>query len=163
MGRFAESLSGLAVGANATFIDSEVTLPDDEAALLAEAGVFERTRAMSHTPEHLYNLFLTYNMASMGLPDTDFAIFYTIRGDTLIAGADPQGNDYIPDVYETEYGTLNLSLSHGFWDIWKLRFQAKNLLDPEIETVYRDKDLGDTIRTSHTKGREFSIGLSAEF
>ena len=32
LGRFWEALEGLSVGANATFIDSEVTLPDDEAA-----------------------------------------------------------------------------------------------------------------------------------
>jgi outer membrane receptor protein involved in Fe transport len=162
MGRFVENLTGLSLGANATFIDSEVTLPADEARYLAEAGVPSPTRDMSNAPEHLYNIFLTYDVT----PATTLGLFYTVRGDTLIAGgrADAGGGSYIPNVYETEFGTLNFSLSHRIRENVKLKFQAKNLLDPKIESVYRSDYIGgDVLKTSDRKGMEFSLSVSAEY
>jgi hypothetical protein len=43
-----------------------------------------------------------------------------------------------------------------------MKFQAKNLLDPSIETVYRH-DGDDILKESYTKGMEFSISFSATF
>ncbi len=161
LGRFFEDLDGISVGGNATIIESEVTLPADDAKDLADRGYPEPTRNMSNAPEHLYNFFVTYELEKTG---TELALFYTIRGDTLTAGAGEDGVNYIPSVYETEYGTLNFSLSQKLGEIWTLKFQAKNLLDPEIETVYRSKYIGsDVTKTSYTKGIDFSIALSASF
>jgi outer membrane receptor for ferrienterochelin and colicin len=116
---------------------------------------------MLNAPEHLYNLYMIYDIEQTG---TQLSLFYTVRGDTLVAGAGQSNSHFIPDVYETEYGTLNFGLSQKIWKIWKLKFQAKNLLDPEIETVYRSKFIGDDVtKTSYRKGKEFSISLSAEF
>lgn len=162
MGRFGESLDGLSLGANATFIDSEVTLPEDRAEYLKEFGAPSPTRDMVHAPEHLYNLFMIYDFSAA----TRLGLFYTIRGDSLVAGARASagGGSYTPHVYETEYGTLNLSLSHKLGDTWKLNFAAKNLLDPKIESVYRSRYIdGDVTRSSYRKGMEFSISLSATF
>jgi hypothetical protein len=104
---------------------------------------------------------LTYDFERTG---TQFALFYTVQGDTLQAGAGVSDNTFIPDVYSTEYGTLNLSLTQRLGKHFKLQFQVKNLLDPEIEEVYRSKYIGsDVLKTSYTKGIDFSIGLSAEF
>jgi hypothetical protein len=45
-----------------------------------------------------------------------------------------------------------------------MNFQAKNLLDPAIETVYRSDYIGsDVTKTSYRKGMDFSISLSASF
>jgi len=119
------------------------------------------TRDMTNAPEHLYNFFMTYDIENYG---TQLALFYTVRGDTLISGAGQSGGKFIPSVYETEYGTLNFSLSQKLGERWKLKFQAKNLLNPEIETVYRSKYIGEDVRkTSYTKGMDFSISLSATF
>ncbi len=161
LGKVWESARGLAVGVNATFISSEVELPQSEQKLLKDVGAPVSKRNMSNTPEYLYNLFMTYDF-----PDetTSFNVFYTFRGDTLIAGATQKDNNFIPDIYEKEYGTLNCSLSHKFSDIWQLSLNAKNLLNPEIETFYRSDYIGsDVTKTSYTKGREYSISLSAKF
>lgn len=161
LARFWESLEGVSVGANATFINSEVTLPEEEARLLSNLQAPEPKRDMTNTPERLYNFFITYDLAPYG---TQLALFYTVRGDTLVAGAGQSGGRYLPSVYETEYGTLNFSISQKLGQIWKLQFQAKNLLDPDIETVYRSKYIGsDVTKTSYRKGIEYSIGLSASF
>jgi outer membrane receptor protein involved in Fe transport len=161
LGRFWEPLEGLAVGANATFIDSEVTLPDDEAQDLAGRGFPEPTRDMLNAPEYLYNLNLTYDIEKTG---TRLGLFYTVQGDTLIAGAGQSKGNYVPDVYAKKYGTLNFSLSQKIGENWTLGFKVKNLTNPKIKTVYRSDYLdGDTTKTSYTKGIEYSISASYEF
>ncbi len=162
MERFWDRLEGLSIGANATIIDSEVTLPEDEIDKLNQPNIMApmTTRHMTNAPEHLYNLFLTYDIDDK----TQFGLFYTVRGDTLIAGAGQANGRYIPNVYETEYGTLNLSLSRKLSENGTLKFQAKNLLDPKIESVYRSRYIGgDVTKTSYRKGMEFSLSYSQRF
>lgn len=160
MGNFVDGLEGLSLGANATFIDSEVRLPEDEIDAFGTNGVPTSARDMTNAPEHLYNLYLTYD----SLPtDTQVALFYTVQGDTLVAGGQPFGN-FVPSVYAKEYDTLNASVSQKFGKHIKLELQAKNLTNPKIEEVYRSEFIGsDVTRTSYTKGIEYSISLGVEF
>ncbi len=164
--RWWESLEGLSAVANATFISSEVTLPDDEAAQFSDPSIHVRikTRDMTNAPDHLYNLFLIYDLEKLGLPGTELSVFYTLRGDTLAAGAGQSYGKFVPDVYEKQYGTLNLSVSRKLGERGKLTLQAKNLTDPNIDTVYRSDAIGeDVTKTSYHKGIEFSFSLSARF
>lgn len=159
--RLWDPLEGLAIGANATLIQSEVTLPDDEAAFLEGKGFPEPKRDMLNAPEFLYNLNLTYDIKKTG---TQLGFFYTVQGDTLVAGAGQYKGEYVADVYAKEYGTLNFSISQKIGEHWKLSFKAKNLLNPEIQEVYRsDYTDGDTVKTSYTKGIDLSISASYEF
>lgn len=166
LGFFNDWLTGLAIGANATFINSQVTLPNAEANALAAASVPIYTRDMTNTPSYLYNLFLTYDVPNTG---TQFGIFYTERGDSLISGASlfGVGNNsvFTPSVYELGYGTLNLTVSQKlFNDIVKIGFSAKNLLDPDIQTVYRSEHIGsDVLKSSYKKGIDLSFSVSAQF
>ncbi len=162
-GHLWEALDGFSVGANATFIHSEVTLPVDEAAGFDMASILApmSTRDMTNAPEHLYNFFLTYDYPPSG---TQVALFYTIQGDTLIAGAGQASGNYLPNVYATQFDTLNLSLTQKLGKYFKLQFQAKNLTNPEFQTVYRSDVIGDDVlKTSHSAGLELSLTLGAEF
>jgi TonB-dependent receptor len=166
LGNFWEDFTGLTVGANATLISSEVTLPDDEADEFDQPNIQAPTRKrdMTNAPEHLYNLFFTYDLDHIGIKETSLGLFYTIRGDTLVAGSGQSNGKYIPDVYEKEFGTLNFTLSHKLNKNMQLKFQAKNLLDPEIETVYRSDYIGgDVTKSSYTKGMAFSVSVTANF
>lgn len=166
IGQFWDRLEGLSLGANATFIDSSVSLPLDEAAQFDQPNIQAplSTRDMTNAPDYLYNLFMTYEMDELGLTGTQLGVFYSFRGDTLVAGAGQSKGNFVPNVYETEYGTLNLSVTQKIGETWKVKFQAKNLLDPKIDTVYRSKYIGrDITKTSYRKGMEFSISISAEF
>lgn len=163
LGTFAEGLDGLSVGANATFINSEVMLTAEESAQFEAPNVLVpmRSRDMTNAPEHLYNLYLTYDLDLTG---TQFSIFYTVTGDTLVAGAGVSNGNFVPNVYEREYDTLNLSVTQKLGQYIKLTFQVKNLTNPRVEQVYRSSAIGsDVVKTSYTKGVEYSIGLSAEF
>jgi len=163
MGWFWDKLEGLSLGGNATFINAQVKLPDGEAGDLAkEVEVPISTRDMSNAPKHLYNAFLTYDLERFG---TQFGIFYTLKGDTLVAGAGQANHNFIPSVYEKEYKTLNLSISQKIGKNFKLTFQAKNLLDPKIQEVYRDHALpnGDKTKTSYTKGITYALSIKGEW
>jgi outer membrane receptor protein involved in Fe transport len=161
LGRFSEKLEGLSVGANATFIDGTVQLPDDEILVFQDPNIMVpiTERDMTNAPEHLYNLYLLYDHDPTGW---QAALFYTVKGDTLVAGPGTSAiGNFLPSVYSTEYGTLNFSLSRRIGKHLKLQFQAKNLTNPEIEEVYRsDVTGGDVTKTSYTRGSEYAIGIS---
>ncbi len=163
LGRFWEDLKGLSVGANATWIKSQVTLPDDEIALFNQLSIQApmSTRPLTGTPENLYNLYITYESELTG---TQVGLFYTIVGDTLVAGAGASDGNFVPNIFSTSYGTLNLTISQKLGQYFKLQFQAKNLSNPAIQTVYRsDYISGDVLNTSYTAGIDFSVGISAQF
>jgi TonB-dependent receptor len=163
LGRWTESLQGLALGANATFIDSEVTLPADEAADLAAPGIEVPTtsRDMTNAPSHLYNIYATYDLVDSG---TQVGLFYTLQGDTLVAGAGQANGNFVPDIYAKEYDTLNFSLAQQIGPWLRCQFQAKNLTNAKIETVYRSDVIGsDKTHTSYTKGIDYSFSLTANF
>jgi outer membrane receptor protein involved in Fe transport len=163
LGRLWDPLHGLGAGANATFIQSEVTLPDDEAAgfVLPNINAPMTTRDMTNAPEHLYNFYLTYDLEKTG---TQFAVFYTVQGDTLVAGAGQNNGNFVPSVYAKEYGTLNVSVTQPLGPYLALNLQAKNLTNPDIETVYRSGFIPhDVTHTKYTKGVEYSVALIAKF
>lgn len=154
-------LEGFSAGANATFIDSEVTLPDDEAAAFAAVGAPTSTRDMMGAPEHLYNLNLTYEHAKYR---TQIGLFYTVRGDTLTEGGVALGNGYVPDVYSEEYGTINLSVMQPVRDHCKIMFAVKNLTNPKIREVYRSDYVDrEATKTSYRRGIDVALGLEYEF
>ena len=166
LGHFSERFEGLSLRANATFIKSEVSLPDDEAAQFDQPNIQApmRSRDMTNAPSHLYNIFLSYDLENIGIRNTELGVFYTVRGDTLIAGAGQSRGNFVPNVYEREFGTLNMSLSRTLGKTWKMKIQAKNLTDPKIQTVYRSEYIdGDVLKTSYRKGVEFSVTLTGTF
>ncbi len=158
LGEFRESLDGLRLGANATFIRSSVDLPADEIQEFTASGYSISSRDMLFAPEHLYNLYATYDVERIG---AKFALFYTVKGDTLVAGAGAATGLFVPDIYATEVGKLNFSYTQRLSERFELSFQAKNLTNPTIEEVYRSEFSGpDVVNTSYSEGREFSVGLS---
>jgi outer membrane receptor protein involved in Fe transport len=163
MGRVWDRMEGLSLGANATLIDSAVTLPEEEAAALADVAIQAPmpVRDATGAPEFLYNLFLTYDLEPTG---TSFSVFYTVQGDTLREGAGVDAGNFVPNVYALEYGTLNMGITQKIGPYVKVSFQARNLTNPEIQEVYRSEYVGgDVLKTSFTRGIDYSIGVSANF
>ncbi len=153
-----ESLDGLSFGMNATVIHSEVTLPEDEAQDFEDIGFPTLTRDMTAAPQYLFNANVSYAWAPMG---TTVGLFYTVVGDTLVTGAGIDTGNYVPSIYSLPYGQLNFTLQQKIGDHLGLFFQAKNLLNPEIQTVYRSSYLpdGDIVNTSYTAGVDFAVGI----
>lgn len=163
MGELWPHLSGWSLGSNATLIDSQVTLSRDESKQFDDPTIQAplSKRDMTNAPEYLFNLYTTYDF-----PDekTQVGLFYTVTGDTLVAGAGTVPPNFIPDVYAKEFDSLNFSLTHRIADGVKLQFQAKNITNPAIEEVYRSPYIGDdVVKTSYTRGIEYSIGITGSF
>ncbi len=153
-----KNLRGLSFGANATIIRSEVTLPHDEQEALADAGFAMATREMTGAPNYIVNLNSTYDLDLTG---TQLGLFYTLQGDTLEAGAGMARENFVPNIFALPYGTLNFTASQELTKGWKVFFQAKNILNPEIQTVYRSSYIGDDVlNTSYTAGVDFTVGVS---
>lgn len=159
MGDIFEELTGLTLGANGTIIDSEVTIP----AAQQTAALGETSREMLNAPNMLLNFFAVFRSEDTG---TDIGLFYTIRGDTLVAGSSPTASataDFVPNIFETEYDTLNFTISQKISQHFKLKFSAKNLTDPDIQRVYRSSLTPETVQSSYSKGIDISISLSAQY
>lgn len=151
-----------AVGANATFIDSEVRLTDEEIAAFGQPNIAApmETRKMTSAPDHLYNFYVNYDSERTG---TRVSLFYTIQGDTLVAGAGESNGNFVPSLYATEFDTLNLNVSQELASFATIQFQAKNLTNPAIKTVYRSEYTGDDVtRFSSTRGIDYSISIGGE-
>ena len=87
-----------------------MTLPEDEAAALAGPVIQAPmpTRDMTGAPAYLVNFNLTYDLEDTG---TQMGLFYTITGDTLVSGAGENSGRFVPNIYTTEFGTLNFTFS----------------------------------------------------
>jgi hypothetical protein len=87
-----------------------------------------------------------------------------VQGDTLREGAGVDAGNFVPNVYALEYGTLNMGITQKIGPYVKLSFQAKNLTNPSIQEVYRSEYIGeDVLKTSFTRGIDYSVGVSANF
>ncbi|MEM7199421.1 MAG: TonB-dependent receptor [Planctomycetota bacterium] len=160
IGNLWEPMAGLALGANATFIDSEVTLSQQEIDDLEMVQAPIRTRDATGAPERLYNIYITYDVPVV---DTQVSLFYTITGDTLVTGAGIADINFVPSVYATQFDTLNFNLSQPLGDHTRLQFRARNLTNPSIQQVYRSGYIGhDIARSSFTRGIDFSLSVGGE-
>ncbi len=153
-----ENLEGLTFGVNGTIINSSVELPAEEQLFFATNGFPLTKRDMTGAPAYLFNANAVYAFEPTG---TQFGLFYTVTGDTLETGAGIDEGAFIPNIYSKSYGTLNFTLQQALGEYFRLSFQAKNLTNPDIQTVYRSEYLsGDILNTSYTAGIDFSVGLS---
>ena len=164
LGEWWDSLDGLNLGCNFTLIDSELDASLEYASWqsymdeIIAAEYDNGTRKMMGTPEYLYNFNATYTVPGT---ETELGLFYTVKGDSLIAAGTQKSGNYIPNIYETDSASLNFSLSQKLGENLKLEFKVKNILNPDVKTVYRSAYTGEDVdRTSYKKGVEYSIGLS---
>jgi TonB-dependent receptor len=163
LGKLWDPLEGMTAGGNATFLHTSVRLPDDEQLALSAPTIQApmATREMTNAPDFLYNLFLTWDFT---VTQTQVSLFYTVQGDTLVAGAGESASNFVPSVYQKQFDTLNLNVSQYLGCNTKLVFQAKNLTNPEYEEVYRSPYIGDDVlRSSYTKGIDISLGITGEW
>ena len=162
LGQVYEPLTGLSLGANATFLNARVTATDGEIERLEALPGAEvvRRRDATGTPEFLYNLYLTYDYQPA---QTRLSLFYTVEGETLLAGGGrPRSTDseIFPSIYQSEIETLNFTWQQGIGRWLNFRFQARNLTNPGIQEVYRGFGLTEDVRRSYfTRGIDFSFSL----
>lgn len=152
-----EPLAGLGVGANYTYLDSEVEVPESEQESLAAYDLDEPTRQLQGQPSYIANLSLTYDRESWG---TSFGLFFNQVGETLVTGAARGSEDGTPDVFELAYGTFDLTAKKDFKKGFAVTFRARNLLAPDRESVYRRPNGEEVVKSRRDTARTFSVGAS---
>ncbi len=149
-------LADFSVGGNLSLIYSEVTIPPAEmAVLLANDPNAEDTRDLLGQSPYVFNFDVSYDRPDWG---TTATVSYNVVGPRL----DLVNFGPLPDVYEQPAPLLNLVISQRLSSRWKLKFSAKNLLDPDKEKLI-GTEIGDLVYSRYSSGRSFSISLSYLF
>ena len=68
-----------------------------------------------------------------------------------------------PDEYEEPAPQLDVFVSQKLGKHWKIKFSAKNLLNPAYEVTQDWGATGVTTIESYTKGMTFGLSLACEF
>ena len=142
-------------GANLSLVDSEVSLPPSE--LEAKRAVdpdISGNRSLQGQSPYLLNVDLSYDNFENG---TAAGFYYNLFGRRL-AEVSLGGT---PNVYELPRGSLDFTFAGNFNHAYRIKFSAKNLLNPDVRKVYPFKGI-DYVAQEYTRGRSFSLGLTYE-
>ncbi len=156
--RLWEPLKEFTLGGNAAYIVSEVPISDsDQRQRFLTYLNTDTDRPLYDQPEYVLNADLTWEHAASG---TSFTIAGGVVGRRLVLYGLTK-----PDEYEEPAPQLDVFLSQKIGKHWKLKFSAKNLLDPAFEVSQKNAAAGNQtqIIKSYTKGMTFGLSLGCEF
>ena len=149
-------LAPFQIGANLSFIHSEVSIAPEE---LTKIRAFDpnasNKRQMQGQSPYVLNLDFSYGDERRG---TSATILYNIFGERLsevsLGGT--------PDVMEQPRGMLDFNFKQRIWNNVSLKFAVKNILDAETRKVYPYKGT-EFVSRSYKYGRSFSLGIGYNF
>lgn len=149
------ALEPFTLGGNLAFMQSEVDLtPEEISARTLYLGDSSSSRPLYDQSPYVINVDLGYDNPGWG---STASLSFGIYGPRIvIAGLTT------PDVYEQPTPLLEFVWTQKLGDHWKLKFSARNLLDPKIERTYGEHN-SDYIYSSFQRGRLFGLSLGYEF
>ena len=163
-------LSVFTVGANFTYIDAAVDIPEQDRIAYVNQRYYPsldqvpEDRRLFDQPEWIVNADITYTQPAYGLEAT-LALF-AISDVLTEPGAVPSGSSTqaLFDQYEDEYLQLDFTLSKTFGNGWKFKFALENITDSKRGVLY-DPDItnGDIYQTRYTIGRTYSFSVEKSF
>lgn len=141
------------IGANASFIESEVDIPEEELDFIRQRDPdHPATRTLQGQSPFLINLSLNYDSAD---GKTAASVYYNVFGERL----DQVGVGGAPDALEQSRHMLDFTFSQQLYQSLKLKFVAKNLMDDPIEIAQKFKGEKFT-QTYYKTGTSYSMSLS---
>jgi TonB-dependent receptor len=141
------------LGGNVSLIESEQEVSDLQRQNHTRPDLLDDSRPLADQSPYIINLDLTYDNPYWG---STLSLNYNVFGPRLIIA-----NLTAPDIYEQPVQQLDLVLSQRIARGLRLKFAARNLLDPTIERTY-GKD-SQAVYSSYTRGRSFSLSMNWEF
>ena len=154
---FIPVLEGFSIGANLSIIRSES--PVDSLRLeQARENVpdFPDTRSLYGQSPYLINAFINYRNQKAGL---DLNVAFNMEGPKIVIINKRQ----TPDLYEQSFAHLNFNFSKNLGEKFRLKFSARNLLNPEFEQTILMQDGEEYSARKYTLGRSFSLGIDYRF
>jgi outer membrane receptor protein involved in Fe transport len=154
LGSWWRPLQELSLGLNYSQIISEVPLTADQ---IFNRAFFsdDTTRPMYDQPEFIFNADLTWTHKATG---TALTVSGGVVGRRLVTVGLA-----LPDEFEEPAPQLDVFLSQKLGKHWKLKFSAKNLLNPAYETTITWPTAGSVPIKSYTRGISYGLSLSCEF
>lgn len=169
LGVFSDSLESFEVGANYAFLLSEIQRTPLE--LNSKASAYddvESSRPMFDQPSFVVNADITHDSKLLDMVTT---LSCNVAGRRLVLV-----NSRGPDTYLEPVPSLDLSITKRLGERWKLKFSAKNLLNPTVEEVFDREEVSKVIAkqgafldglnpvaSSYRRGRTYGISLSYSF
>lgn len=151
-----EALDEFTLGFNAAYIVSEVPISSfDQSQRLGNYGETSTSRPLYDQPEFVLNADLTWDHEASG---TAFTVSGGVVGRRLVVYGITTA-----DEYEEPSPQLDAFLTQKLGKHWKLKFSAKNLLNPAYEVSQTSPQTGHVILKSHTKGITFGLGVGYDF
>ncbi len=148
-------LSDFSIGANLSLIESEVKLTATELANKRQLYPnTSATRSLYDQSPYIFNADLNYDNPYLG---TSAALIFTLAGPRIFI-VNPTG----PDLYEHPPTTLDFTLGQRLGRNLRMKFSAKNLLNPLYQVTYDDKP-DKYVYLSHRRGVTFGISLAYDF
>lgn len=166
MGFISERISGLRVNANITWSSSKIKMSDTEyQSRLENARLgqeIEEYRPMAGQAPYLINGGISYSGGKEGFWERiELGLFYNVQGTTLeyIGVADR------PDIYTRPFHSLNFNSSFKLGEKrrWALGLKVKNLLQEDIELVYKSFEAEDQFFEKRSPGILSTLKLSYNF
>jgi outer membrane receptor protein involved in Fe transport len=155
LGNLWKPLSEFSIGFNAAYIQSEVKLTDVQRdTRSAMWGDDEEFRPLYDQPEYVLNGDITWDHKDTG---TRLTVSGGVVGRRLVLVGLGE-----PDDYEEPAPQLDIFLTQKIGKNWKLKFSAKNLLDPVYE-VTQEWSTGSLPVESYSKGMTFGLSLGCTF
>lgn len=149
-------LADFEVGGNATLLQSEIGIAEDELQLIrAYDPDASDTRPLQGQSEYIVNLDLSYNNEQSG---TVAGLYYNLFGERLHA----VGAAGTPSLFERPQPVLDFVASQRLPRGFTLKASAKNLLNSSFKITQTFKDQ-EYVAEEYLRGRSFSLGLSYSF
>ncbi len=153
------ALEKFSFNANVTVVQSSVTMTDLEfnarKAYEKPGENLKSNRQMAGQSPYIVNAGFTYADSDKGISS---GLFYNVKGATLTI----VGSGLFPDVYALPYNNLNFSFNKTFGkdDKFNFNFRADNLLNDNIDIVFRAYNSKDQVFSTLSPKRSFSVGFS---
>lgn len=152
---YTDALAGFSVGGNFSYVDSAVTIPEDELTSLREDNPnVEDTRPLRGQAQYTFNFDVSWENFDWG---TSATASYGVSGERL----DLVTLGSLPDYFQKPAPSFDLIIAQRIGDNWTVKFTAGNLLDPSYEVVL-DSD-PELLVESYKKGRNFSLSFTYLF
>lgn len=160
LGFIASALHNFTLNANMTVVQSEIDMSDNEfnsrKGFERTGETIENTRPMAGQAPYFINAGLVYSSNDLGM---DVGLFYNVKGPTLAL----VGLGLFPDVYYEPFHSLNLSLFKALSEKATVDFKVANILNDNIDQVFKSFEAEDEFFSSLNPGVSFSLGISYKF
>lgn len=162
LGFITNALENLSVNVNTSFIESRVSISDEELQgrleFVKDGETVDDTRELQGQSPYLINAGFTYNDSK----GWEGALFYNVQGERLAV----VGINRAPDTFDQPFHSLNLNLTKqlgGPDGKTRIGLGIDNILDDELESFSKAFGSTDKVYSRLAPGRRFTLRFGYSF